>query len=351
MRIFVPLALLFTGFGHAPTASAAPVWVGDIESADLSQWDYLLNPEVNGMTYAQATTEMAVQGRYAARVELHNDAVWPNGLKRVELQHSPEAGRTAEGATTYFAWSFYLPEVLATDPTTQIGYWESEQSYQQMMAFQVSGESLSFSTRRPNNVVQWQQDGVLTAGEWHRIAMRVAWSKDVNLGEVDVWFDGEQVVVAAAAQTLADDNPHFTHVGLLRGQVEFDEVVVIFIDDAVEGDNLEDVHPDLMPPGGTTSGGEDTGATGEDTGTEPGETSAGDSMTTAATTVGTTDPDGTGPTTATTAGDAGTGESTSNGAGGDDDSSGCGCASDPRGGAWGLGLLLLARCRRRRGAI
>lgn len=106
-------------------AHAAPVWNGDMETADLSQWGYLLNPEINGMTYASASDELAIEGRYAARIELHNDAVWPNGLKRVELQHGPEAARTAEGATTWFAWSFYVPETLSVDPSQTIGYWES----------------------------------------------------------------------------------------------------------------------------------------------------------------------------------------------------------------------------------
>lgn len=330
------------------TAHAAEVWVGDFETGDLSQWNFVLNGDVGGNVYAWAQGELVAEGSFAGRLELHNDAVWPNGLKRVELQHRPQDARTAEGATTYFAWSFYLPQTLPADPGQTIGYWESANSYQQMMAFSVQGESISFYTRQPSNVEQWHADGVVTAEQWHRIAMGITWSKDEGVGRVDVWFDGEQVVDQGVARTLNDDNPHFTQVGLLRGAIEFEDVPVIIIDDAVEGDSVEDVRPDDLPSEGGDTG---TGEGGSDSGTS----GAGDASS------GTTDgyPDPTG-----VIDDAGTalpGEggdewgdgsgSTGSGAGESEGSdSGCGCRSGSGTGglaAWGLlGLLGLRRRRR-----
>ncbi|NUP11433.1 MAG: concanavalin A-like lectin/glucanase-domain-containing protein [Polyangiaceae bacterium] len=219
-----------------------------METNDTSQWDNALNGE-----HISVVSSPVVQGSYAAQIQLTNDATWPNGLKRVELHHGPESGRTDEGDELYFAWSFYLPETLPEDPGSTIGYWESDQSYQQMMAFNVSGEHIQFITQRPEYTVQWEGDGKVTAGEWHRIATHVRWSTNEADGRLDVWFDGEQVVNQLAVQTLADDNDHFTQVGLLRGAVEFGDSPIIFIDDAVEGDTLEDVHPDL--PGGEGGGG------------------------------------------------------------------------------------------------
>jgi hypothetical protein len=344
-------AMMFFGPGEA---AAAPVWVGDMESGDLSQWGYLLNEEVGGVKYTTVTSDPVVQGTYAARIELHNDATWPNGLKRVEVQHGPEASRTAEGATLFFAWSFYLPETLAQEPSQQIGYWESGGSYQQMMAFEVTGERITFSTRRPQNVVQWDQDGIVTAGVWHRIAMRITWSKDPAIGAVDVWFDGEQVVTNALAQTLADDNPHFTQMGLLRGKVEFDDVPVIIIDDAVEGDSVEDVHPELESPegstsgGGESSGGDDTSSsgggevtTGDTSGT--GDGSSGGAPTGGETTgTSTTDAGGT----SSAGSETGSGASETGTAPQDDKGSGCGCDAGGSGALAWFGLLALGRRRR-----
>lgn len=341
------LSILLAALTIPRASHAAPVWVGDMETGDLSQWSGQLNGEVNGMTYLQASGEQVAGGAYAAKIELHNDAVWQNGLKRVELNHSPADGRTAEGAALFFAWSFYVPTTLPAEPSQQIGYWESNNSYQQMMAFEVSGERISFSTRKPNNVVHWDEDGRVTAGVWHRIAMRVVWSKDPGVGAVDVWFDGVQVVTAAAAQTLADDNAHFTQVGLLRGVVEFEDVPVIYIDDAVEGDNYEDVQPEPMPPDETTGGGE-TGV-----GSSGGEASSGGAATTATST-------GDAPTTGSVPGGETTGVGSSGPTSGgmvdpgtestggaeQDDEGGCGCVAGSPGVLGVLGLLFPRRRRR-----
>jgi MYXO-CTERM domain-containing protein len=338
------LGLVCGVFLVSSTASAAVVWEGDLETGDASQYNYLLNPTINDVDYLTIVQDVVAQGDYAARIELHNDAVWGNGLKRVEMQHAPDAGRTAEGEELFFAWSFYLPETLPTDPSQTIGYWETNNSYQQMMAFQLSGDTLSFVTRQPQNMVQWTGDGVATPGQWHRIAMRVLWSTDSGTGEVDVWFDGQQVVTAASAQTLADANSTFAQIGLLRGAIEFDDVPVIYIDYALEGDSLEDVDYDALPTeGGTGSTGGSTGADGTgggDTtttttsgGTTTGPATTGTSSTTAAT--GTTGADGTGTDT------DGTAE-----AGGDD--SGCGCVTSDRPTPWGVLLLMLLTGLRRR---
>lgn len=273
-------------------ALADVAWVGDFEDGTVDQWDGALNGQ-----NISVLTDPVAEGTYAARIQLTNDAVWPNGLKRVELHHGPDPARTAEGAETFFAWSFYLPETLPTDPSQQIGYWESDQSYQQMMAFQVEGERISFATRRPQNQVHWDQDGLVTAGTWHRIAMRIFWSKDVAQGEVDVWFDGEQVVSGAQAETLADDNPHFTQVGLLRGAFEFADAPVILIDDAVEGDTLADVRPDALSQGtggGGAGGGATTGATSSSGATSGGGPSGSSSSSGAGTGSGGAAADGTG---------------------------------------------------------
>ncbi len=306
----------------AAPSMAEVVWVGDFEAGNLDEWSFILNGE-----NISVVGDPISSGSQAARIQLTNDAEWPNGLKRVELNHRPEDARTAEGAQTYFAWSFYLPETLPSDPSQQIAYWESDQSYQQMMAFQVEGERIRFDTRQPQNQNHWDEDGVVTAGQWHRIAMRVFWSKDAAQGEVDVWFDGVQVVTGAQAKTLADDNAHFTQVGLLRGAIEFQDSPVIVVDDAVEGDTLEDVRPDALSEGAGGGGG------------GPGTTSA---ATTGASQGATT---GAGP---------GTGAGATTGAGGaaadDGSSDDDGCRTAAGGGAagWLLAALALLASRRRR---
>lgn len=358
MRKLAIAALLSAPLSALPTtASAAVVWTGDFETNDLSQYNYVLNGEIDGVPYITIVQDPVAQPSYAARIELHNDAVWPNGLKRVELQHSPGPGRTDEGATTYFAWSFYLPETLPEDPDQTIGYWESTNSYSQTMAFHVSGEEIEFITQHPDYQVHWQADGMATAGEWHRIGMRVLWSTDADVGEVDIWYDGQLVVDAAGAQTLPDDNATFVQFGLLRGAIEFDDVPVIVVDHALEGDSPEDVQVDFTPDMG---GGSDSG---DSTGGGEGDTTGGDTTGDGATlTTGGAGDDDPPPTSngddagddGPLPGDAGSGSGstgdTDGTAGQGDEGSGCGCRSSTRSPVSALlalaGLFALRRRRR-----
>ena len=328
-------------------AHAEPVWVGDFETGDLSQWSFLLNPTIEGNDYITLEAGEVAQGSSAARIELHNDAAWGNGLKRVEMQHRPEDARTAEGATTFFAWSFFLPDALPSEPSQQIGYWESSGSFQQMMAFSAEGTDLTFVTRRPENVVQWTGEGVLTPGEWHRIAMSVTWSTNAEAGEVNLWFDGEQVVTAGGAQTLADGNPHFVQIGLLRGAIEFDDVPTILVDHALEGDSLEDVEYDALPgASGESSGGDDSAGEssgGDDSaGTTGGSGPTTDGSTSAATTDGGTTSGGPSPTTGPSATSA-TPDTDTDTDGAGASSSGGGCTAGARGSSlWMLAVFGLS---------
>ncbi len=229
----------------ASASAHAQVWRGDFETGDLSQFS-TLNATIGGRDYITVVGDVVAHGAHAGRIALHDDAVWPNGLKRVELHHSPTAGRTAEGAGLYFAWSFYLPVTLPSDPDQTIGYWESNTSYHQLMAFVVRGQDLEFYTQLPTYHSQWIGTGVLTPATWHRIAMHIVWSQSAA-GRVDVWLDGAAVVTGLAVPTLADTNAAFTQFGLLRGAIAFTDVPVIYVDDALEGDSLADVHYDELP--------------------------------------------------------------------------------------------------------
>lgn len=225
-------------------ASAQEVWRGDFETDDTSQFDGELNGSAGGADRITIVGSPVAEGAHAARIELVNEARWPNGLKRVELHHSPAPARTADGEELYFAWSLFLPETLPSDPDQQIGYWETDASYSQLMAFTLIGSDLRFSTNHPAWQEHWRGAGVVTPGVWHRIAMHVVWSRDASVGRVDVWFDGAQVVTGATAATLVDGNPAFVQLGLLRGAIEFSDSPVILLDDVVEGDSLASVRPE-----------------------------------------------------------------------------------------------------------
>src|SRR5262245_1106974 len=190
------LALLFA----SATVSAEVIWRGDFETGDTTQWK---GPPKDGVTVVK---EPVREGKYAVRIDGSNAARKGN-LDRIEFQHQPKPPGTAEGTERYFGWSVFVPKEL-TDDYHSVGYFETRNSWRQLMSFEVRGEEIKYSTRVPY-VLQWTGKGKLTPGRWHDFALHVLWSRDPKKGFVEVWFDGEKVVSKTMTATLLDENPAF----------------------------------------------------------------------------------------------------------------------------------------------
>lgn len=234
----------------AGAARAAPVWTGSFETNNFSQWNFQLDPR--GLSIVSTPVR---EGTKAARVEITSADLFSNGLNRVEVQHLPAAGRVAEGKELYFAWSFYLPAPLSSD-RHQIGYWETDKTYQQLMSLTVTAQDIRFETRHPQKQL-WSAKGVVTPGVWHDVVIHIKWSLQATMGRIDLWFDGEPVVTGGMAQTLVDMNPAFTQIGILRDKADA-PTEIMFLDRALEGDSLADVMAPATnrPDGGTPTVGD-----------------------------------------------------------------------------------------------
>jgi uncharacterized protein (TIGR03382 family) len=248
------LALAVLGsFSLAPPALAEVLFRGDMETGDLKQWSYLLKEE--GLSVVM---DPVAEGKYAAKVTISKNELWTNGLNRVEVQHQPPMAYLTDGKDVYYGFSFYLPEALTAD-NHQILYWETTQTYEQVMQLAVMGEKMRFATQKPAWKVHWEADGKATAGKWHRVVIHVKWSASADSGQVDLWFDGEQVVTAGKAQTFLG-NPAFVQHGILRDTI--DKVETLYFDDARTGTTLDDVLVPAMGSGGAGGAGGSGGASG-----------------------------------------------------------------------------------------
>lgn len=229
------LATITTLVLLAPAVLAQPlIWRGNMESGDLSQWHYLANPA--GISVVE---DCVYDGEYAARIAIDGSEqfLW-NGredLNRSELNYRPAS--TGEGEDTYFGWSFYLPAALA-DARHELGYWESADSWQQQMRFNIEGETFSFQLSSAGERF-WEVPGFATPGVWRDVAMHIHWSSDADKGFVEVWLDGESMGKTPMATRVNDTDPMFTQMGILRDRRE--ETEVIYIDNAREGETIEAV--------------------------------------------------------------------------------------------------------------
>jgi hypothetical protein len=214
-------------------APADAIWRGDFETGTLEQWKGA--PKSDAVKVVQ---DIVREGKHAVRIDGSNAAKRGN-LDRIEFQHQPAPPGTAEGTERWFGWSIYLPKKL-TDGFHTVGYFETRNSWSQLMSFEAQGEDLKFSTRVPYKL-HWTGKGKLTPGRWHDFAVHVLWSRDPAKGFIDVWFDGENVVPLAKTATLKDENVCFLQVGFARETSDVPET--IYIDHVVEATTQKDVTP------------------------------------------------------------------------------------------------------------
>lgn len=212
------------------------LWQGDFETGDLSQWSYLLNPQ--GLSVQETCVKA---GRYAGRARITGepDMLWHGNekLNRTEFSHKPSAERTGEGQETYFGWSFYLPQPL-TEDKHEIGYWESDKSYQQMLRFNITGQDFSFQESAANAPF-WVKPGFASPGVWHDVVLHIGWSTDAQKGFAQVWLDGEDMGKQFFKTRYAADESMFTQIGILRARDE--RVETIYIDNVREAPDLDTV--------------------------------------------------------------------------------------------------------------
>src|SRR5437870_345880 len=151
--------LLAIPFMSATSVSADVLWRGDFETGTTEQWQGA--PKSASI---KIVTEPVRAGKYALRIDGTN-AAQKGKHDRIEFQHQPKPPGTAEGTERYFGWSIYLPRKL-TAGMHALGYFETRNSWRQLMSFEVHGEDIAYSTRVPY-ALRWRGTGQLTAGRWH----------------------------------------------------------------------------------------------------------------------------------------------------------------------------------------
>jgi hypothetical protein len=215
----------------AGTVLAEVLFRGDFETGDTKQWKS--TPKSDAV---KVVTSPVREGKYALRIDGTN-AARRGKLDRIEFQHQPRD--TAEGTERYFGWSVYLAKKF-TDTHHSVGYFETRNSWSQVMSFEARGEDVLFTTRQPYTR-HWSGKGKLTAGRWHDFALHVLWSRDPKKGLVELWFDGEKVVPLTRTATLRDENAVFFQIGLMRETSDVAETILI--DHVVEATTLAEVTP------------------------------------------------------------------------------------------------------------
>lgn len=237
-------------------ARATVVWTSTFEKGDLSEWMPGVNATKGTRKNVEVLGEQVYTGKYACKITVHPDDLFGQYVQdRVDIQH--QSTLTAEGKDTWVSGHYMMPADAGM--RNEFAFWESNGTSQNVMDFWVEpktggGTTISFGVGFLGATKIWTAE--FTIGKWHQVAIHVHWSTNAQLGSVDVWYDGQQVVTAYKAKTKADTNTLFYQNGLHR-KSPGNFVDTIYIDDFVEADSFAEarIAPPMQPgdDGGTAA--------------------------------------------------------------------------------------------------
>jgi hypothetical protein len=253
-------------------AGAAVVWTSTFEKGDLSEWGTPNNrtrtlPDGTVRTNIEVVGDHVYSGKYACKLTVHPDDIFPSyNQNRVDMGH--QSGMlTREGSDSWISGHYMM--LADAGMRNEFAFWESNSSYQNVMDFWVEpktggGTTIGFGVGLLGMTKVWTGDFAI--GKWHQVAMHVHWSTSVQMGSIDVWFDGQQVVTAYKYNTKPDMNTLFFQTGLHRRNpppAGMNIVDTIYFDDFVEADSLADVAIAApIQPGGDGGAASEAGADG-----------------------------------------------------------------------------------------
>jgi hypothetical protein len=146
------------------------------------------------------------QGAYAAKFSVDDSDIAPataTGDPRAQLNSDP---MSREGDDQWFGWSTFFPADFPAVPTS--GFfcffqWHGQPwSGSPRLAFYVAGGNVLFIRDDVYNYDRpWS--GPLVRNAWQDFVVHVKWSKDANVGFIELWFNGAQQTFSNGQQRLA----------------------------------------------------------------------------------------------------------------------------------------------------
>ncbi|MGI5125217.1 polysaccharide lyase [Pseudonocardia sp. CA-107938] len=191
----------------APAAVPAgpPLWVGDLETGDLSQFQDGPWNDVGG-TPPKVVTSPVRSGRYAVRLQLTGATDASDGIccgSRNELL--PKFRDLKEGDDLYFGFSTYLQKGFALHPEWQL-ITQFKQNFDGSPPLALYVEDAQYKVEGGYGYPFGPHPfavpiGPVTTDVWVDWVWHVKFSTDPRIGFVEVWQDGQLVVPRYAPET------------------------------------------------------------------------------------------------------------------------------------------------------
>ncbi|MFL5357432.1 polysaccharide lyase [Archangium sp.] len=240
---------LLSGLLMLPTvASASVLWKGDFETGNASQWNKEESVNSNRLL---VEADRVREGSYALRVQVNqgDKPIQASGNRNelVYVDGTLMDGR-GEGAERYYSWSTLFDESYPSENTWQVfSQWHhTGLNGSPPMEFYVIGEEMRMRVGGEQAQDVWKAP--LQRGVWNDFVVHVKWSADPNVGFVELYHNGQQVVAPTPLATLYPGQGVYVKQGLYRNSTIAPEGV-LFHDGFTVATDLADV----LPPAATTA--------------------------------------------------------------------------------------------------
>ncbi|ATB40348.1 carbohydrate-binding protein [Cystobacter fuscus] len=228
-------------------ALASPVWKGDFESGDLSQWT---GKQEVASDRLQVVSSPDRQSQYALKVTVRkgDDPINASG-NRNELFHY---GNETEGSEYYYKWStMFAPDFPSANTWQLFTQWHQDgTSGSPPLEFYAWGENIYLRLEGRDDRVVWSAP--LVRDQWLDFVLHVKWSSDPEVGFVELYYNGELALPQEFTPTLFGGMQNYLKQGLYRDE-SIDSVGVVFHSGMEQATSLEDVFPTVAGAPGPSS--------------------------------------------------------------------------------------------------
>ena len=203
----------------AAALGAEPLWSGDFETGDLSQWSPKLDVMAGTTDRLVVVDEPVREGRHALRATVKYGDLVSLGSRAEVVLAEP---KFREGDERWFHWYTLFPPEFATSPSWMVfTQWHSN-AVSVPLAFSLHGEVLSFRLMglEYDQAGQWDKGTLwkapLQRGKWNEYLLHAKFSARSDVGFVELWVDGVPVVPRTMHATLPPGDSVYLKMGLYR---------------------------------------------------------------------------------------------------------------------------------------
>ncbi|MFY2562141.1 heparin lyase I family protein [Corallococcus terminator] len=313
-------------------AFAGVVWRGDFETGNRSQYS---GEQVVSSDRLLVVTNPVAEGKYALKVTVKqgDDPINSSG-NRNELVYQ---GKEKEGSEYYYRWKvMFATDFPSVDTWQLFTQWHHDGCCgSPPLEFYVRGEEMRMALNS-DSTIPWR--GKLQRGVWHEFILHVKWSAKASTGFVELWHNKEKVLAKRSAATMYSGQNNYLKLGLYRSDT-VKPVGVLYHDGFIQATTLADVLDTTPTPTPDAGSPTDAGTPTVDAGSDPKPEEPTDAGTPPGSDAGTLPEEGPGGVLPP----SGVSPDSSDG-----EAAGCNSSGGPLAGLALLGLMGLARVRRRR---